>query len=113
MKTLKQLKEHIQGFLEILFSETNIYQYSIKNVELKLKDGKYINLIKYILIGSRRIQQDSASNLLARHISRKFNDIDSEIIITINTATTLLNCTSKDEMINKINGYVKNIQEQN
>jgi hypothetical protein len=111
MKTLKEIKDYLQGFFEIMFSETNTYQYSVKNIELKFKDGKYINLVKYILVGSRRIQQDSSSNLLERHISKKFNEVDTESIITINTATTLLNCTSKDEMLNKINGYIETIQK--
>jgi len=112
MKTLKELKEHIQGFIEIMFAETNTYQYSIKDIDLKVKDGAYINTIKYILIGSRKIEQDSTTNLLARHISNKFNDADYEIIITVNTATTLLNCTSKDEIFNKIDGYIKNIKKK-
>lgn len=113
MKAIKRWKEHFQGFFEIIFSETNTYQYSLKNVELKVRNGVYDNVIKYILIGSRRIQQDSASNLIIRRVFKKFNEVDAEVIVTINTATTLLNCASKEEMVSKVNLYVKNIREKN
>ena len=113
MKALKRWKDNVQGFFEIIFSETNTYQYSMKNVEIKVRNGIYDNVIKYVLIGSRRIQQDSASNLLMRRVFKKFNDVDAEVIVAINTATTLLNCASKEEMVAKVNSYVKNIREKN
>lgn len=85
----------------------------MKNVELKVRNGIYDNVIKYILIGSRRIQQDSASTLITRRVFKKFNDADAEVIVTINTATALLNCATKEEMVAKVNSYVKNIRERN
>ena len=99
--------------MTLLSTETNTYQYSLKNIEFKVRDGKYDSVIKYILIGSRRIQQDSPKNLLLRRMLKKFNATDAEAIVTINTAITLLNCVSKEEMVGKVNEYLKNIRIKN
>ena len=112
MKMLKKIKEYFQGLFEIIFSETNKYHYSLKSVDLKIRDQKYDALIKYILIGSRRIQQDIPIDLLMRRVFTKFNEVDAEIIVTINTALTLLNCSTKKEMVEKVITYIKHIQEK-
>lgn len=109
---LKKLLEYFQGCFEIIFSETKSYQYSLKEVNLIVREEKYDALIKYILIGCRRIQQDISSDLLSRRVFTKFNEVDAEIIVTINTAITLLNCASKEEMVEKVIRYLKNIEEK-
>lgn len=112
MKMLKKFTEYFQGLFEVIFSEQKEYQYSLKNVDLKIRDNKYDVLIKYILIGSRRIQRDNALDLLNRRAFSKFNEVDAEIIVTANTAITLLNCDSKEEMLKKFIEYIKIIQEK-
>ena len=110
METLKKIKEYFQGLFEVIFSDTKRYQYSVKNIELKVRDGKYDALIKYILIGARGIQQDTPLNLLTRRAVTKFNDDDVEAIITMNTIISLLNCRSKEDMVEKSTRYIKDFQ---
>lgn len=111
MNRIKKIKDYFHGLLEIIFSNTKSYQYSLKKVDVKIRDGKYDALIKYILIGSRRIQQEDPLSLLSRRVFTKFNEEDAEIIITVNTAITLLNCPSKDVMSQKLHDYLKKIHE--
>jgi hypothetical protein len=112
MEALKKIKEYFHGLFEVIFSDTKSYQYSVKNIDLKVRDGKYDALIKYILIGSRGILQDTPLNLLIRRASTKFNDSDAEAIITMNTIISLLNCKSKEDMVEKSAKYIKDFQSK-